>query len=214
MAIRKIITLALLIMANMIINAENISLPAPGKDGGLSVNRALSERHSVREFDSARTLDLQTVSDLLWAACGINRSEEGKCTNPTALNRQEVSAYWLDSTGAYLYDNKNNILVKVCEDDLRKMVAGTPEFSQDYVLDAPAAVVFVVDTTKFPGSDRAEAMCYVDAGIACENLNLYCAGNGLATVPRMSMDVVGLSKALNLPETSRPVLNNPVGYAK
>ncbi len=198
-----------LISAMTDVNAQNISLPAPDKNGGLPVNQSLAERRSVRNFDHARNLPIQTVSNLLWAACGINREDKGLRTNPTARNFQEIEAYWFDSVGVYYYDYKNNILVEKTKGDYRSLVAGTTEFKQDFVLDAPASIVLVADTSK-PGLTAA----LIDAGIACENINIFCSGNGLATVPRMTMDVNGIRELLSLPDTFLPVLNNPIGYEK
>ncbi|MCM1521403.1 MAG: SagB/ThcOx family dehydrogenase [Muribaculaceae bacterium] len=194
--------------------ADEIELPAPEKTGGLSVNHALAERKSVRDFDPDRSLSLQTISNLLWATCGVNRPEDDHRTNPTAMNRQEIDAYWFDTNGVYLYDFKGNKLIPVVEGDKRSLLAGTPEFSQDFVMDAPGAVLIVIDTTKSGSDERAMFMASIDAGIASENLSIFCAGNGLATVPRASMDVAGICKILSLPETSIPAINNPVGYPK
>ncbi len=130
-------------------------------------------------------------------------------TNPTARNFQEIDAYWFDNKGVYKYSASENVLVEVAKGDYRALVAGTESLKQEFVLDAPASVVIVADTTK-----GGLTPALIDAGIACENLNLFCAGNGLATVPRMTMDVNGIQKLLSLPDTSLPVLNNPVGYAK
>ncbi len=206
---KKIITLVVAFVAITVsVDAQNINLPAPETAGGLPVNQALSERKSVREFDSARSLPLQTVSNILWAACGINRTEKGMRTNPTARNLQEVDAYWFDTNGIYYYDFKTNTLVEKVKGDFRGLIAGG-KFKQEFVMDAPAAVVLVADTTK---SDLTASL--IDAGIACENINIFCAGNGLATIPRMTMDVNEIQKLLSLPETTLPILNNPVGYAK
>ncbi len=207
--IKKILAAVLILSASTAMNAENINLPAPEMKGGLPVNQALAERHSTREFDSARTLSLQTVSNLLWATCGINRPESGLRTNPTARNFQEVDAYWFDANGVYLYDWKNNVLIEVAKGDHRSLVAGTEQFKQDFVLDAPASVVIVADSAK-----AGLTAALIDAGIACSNINIFCAGNGLATVPRMTMDVNGIQTLLSLPETTLPIMNNPVGYAR
>lgn len=191
------------------IHAQNVTLPSPQTNGGLPINQALAERHSQREFDSNKPLPLQAVSNLLWAACGINRAESGLRTNPTARNFQEIDAYLFDKNGVYLYDFKGNTLIKKVRGDYRHLVAGTEKFKQDFVMDAPVSIVLVADTTK-----AGMTCALIDAGIACENINLFCAGNGLATVPRMSMDANGIQKLLSLPDTSLPVMNNPVGYSK
>lgn len=197
------------VVAALAVGAQDVELPKPDTDGGFPVNKALAERRSVRSFDSSKRLSVQTVSNLLWAACGINRAENDMRTNPTARNLQEIDAYWFDQNGVYCYDPKANKLIEIVKGDYRGLVAGTAERRQDFVLDAPASIVLVADTTK-PGLTAA----LIDAGIACENINLFCAGNGLATVPRMTMDACGIQKLLSLPDTSLPVLNNPVGYEK
>lgn len=196
--------------------SQNTALPAPDTDGGLPVNRALALRKSIREYDSNRTLDRQTVSNLLWAACGINRPADAHRTNPTAMNWQEIDVYFFDTEAVYRYDFAANALVQVASGDKRAMLAGTRQFSQDFVLTAPAAVLIVIDTAKLPENNdgRTMAMAYVDAGIVSQNINVFCAGNGLATVTRATMDTESLRAALNLPATTIPVLNNPVGYPK
>ncbi len=198
----------------MNINAQTIKLPTPDKTGGMPVNQALAKRHSTREFDSTRAISPQLVSNLLWAACGINRPDDKLRTNPTARNLQEIDLYWFDKNGVYFYDFEHHALNKVTDGDYRKLIAGTKDFSQDFVLEAPGIALFVIDTTKIGEGDRWENMAYIDAGIACENLNLFCAGNGLATVPRATMDIEAIRKVLSLPATSIPAINNPVGYAK
>lgn len=206
---KKIILSTLALVATAItVCGQNIALPAPETDGGLAVNKALAERRSIRDFDESKSLPLQMVSNVLWATCGINRPESGLRTNPTARNFQEIDAYWFDRNGVYRYDPKENTLVEVVKGDFRGLVAGA-EFKQDFVLNAPASIVLVADTTK-----SGLTASLIDAGITCENINIFCAGNGLATVPRMTMDVNGIQKLLSLPDTSLPVLNNPVGYGK
>lgn len=207
---KKTLSLAIgIIAAFAVVDAQNISLPVPEMDGGLPVNKALAERRSLREFDSTKTLPLQTVSNLLWATCGINRPDGGMRTNPTARNFQEIDAYWFDANGVYYYDYQSNQLVEVAKGDHRALVAGTEKFRQDFVLEAPASVVIVADTSK-----AGMTASLIDAGIACENLNVFCAGNGLATVPRMTMDVNAIQVLLTLPDSKLPVLNNPVGFFK
>lgn len=210
---RNIILTLSAILTAIAMQAQNIVLPAPQQLGGLPVNEALAQRRSTREY-SDRELPLQTVSDLLWATCGINRPADAHRTNPTAMNWQEVDAYFFDRNGVYRYDFAGNALVPVAAGDRRTLLAGTAEFSQDFVLEAPAAVLITVDTSKIMEGDRALQMALVDAGIADQNLNVFCAGNGLVTVPRATMDTDGLRRVLNLPASVIPVINNPVGYAK
>ena len=171
-------------------------------------------RKSIREFDSSRDLTIQQVSDLLWSAAGINRTD-GHTTNPTAMNSQEITVYLFDRNGVYRYDRHNHSLSRVAEGDHRPLVAGTKEFTQDFVLDAPVSLVMVADIDKFErGGDMRLVLGACDAGIVTENINLYCAANGLATVTRATMDQKGIVALLGLRESQIPLLTNPVGYAK
>ncbi len=210
----KSIFTAILILATAFtgVMAQPRKLPAPDRSGGLTLGRALALRQSEREFDKSRKLPDNILSSLLWAATGINREESGKRTNPTALNLQEISIYVFDSEGVYLYIPADNSLDTVITGDHRNLVAGTDTHRQDFVLDAPVSLVIVADMSRFGERPGAEAMGYADAGIACQNINLFCAANGLATVPRASMDTKGIIKVLGLTTGQVPVLNNPVGY--
>ena len=82
------------------------------------------------------------------------------------------------------------------------------------MLNAPVSIVFIADMANLPEEDRVKAMALIDAGIACENLTLACTSEGIATVPRATMDTAGISKLLDLSPRQIPVMNNPIGYAK
>ena len=199
----------------MDLQAQQVALPAPQTTGGMPLNEVLASRHSVREFDSTRSLSAQQISDLLWAGAGVNRPESGMRTNPTAMNTQEVDLYLFTTDGVYLYDAKKNVLEKKTDGDFRALVAGNKQFTQDFVLDAPVSVVFVADVSRFEQpADRNATMATIDAGIACENVCLHCTSAGLATVPRVTMDPEGIKALLNLDDNHLVVINTPVGYAK
>lgn len=196
--------------------AQDIALPAPMVAGGMSFGDALSMRHSVRSFDAGREISSQTLANLLWAAVGINRPDKGMRTNPTARNCQEIDVYVFTDQGVYKYDAMANRLIKRTAGDYRKLVAGTSGFSQSFVLDAPVSVVFVADLNKFnePSAPSSAMMGAVDAGIACQNVNLFCTAYGLATVPRATMDKEGIAGLLGLTALQVPLMNNPIGYEK
>lgn len=190
-------------------NAQT-ALPAPDKSGGLTMMEALWNRKACREF-SDRSLTEQHLSNLLWAATGVNRPDEGKRTNATAVNMQEVSVYAVMPGGICLYDHATHSLRKVADGDHRQLVAA----GQDFVNDAPLSLVIVVDMGKF--GDRQEMMRPMgaaDAGIVAQNISLFCAATGLATVIRGTMDREALQKLLGLNPGQEPMLNCPVGYAK
>lgn len=205
-----ILTALLLIVTSM--NAQDlkaIHLNAPDKSRGTTVMKALADRHSVREFD-AKALSLQDLSDLLWAANGVNRAD-GKRTAPSALNKQDIDVYVILKEGAYLYNAQSNILEPIAKGDHRQVVAG----GQDFVKTAPVSLVLISDLSRFGNtSDQSKLMGAVDAGIVCQNINLFCSSRGLSTVPRATMDKAALKSVLKLTDSQLPIMNNPVGYPK
>lgn len=204
----SLIVIATLLGAGMCL-AQSISLPAPEKTGGKSTLETLWNRQSGTEF-SDRMLSNQDLSNLLFAAIGVNR-ENGKLTSPTASNKQEIRVFVFTAEGVCEYLNALNILNPVREGDHRDLIAGR----QDWAKTAPVILLMVADEKKFGGSDaRSKIVMGVDAGIVSENINLFCAGTGLVTRPRMSMDTQAIKELLRLDETQTPLLNNPVGYAR
>ena len=185
-----------------------IQLKAPEKKAGLSVMETLANRHSTREF-SNKKLTLQELSNLLWAANGINRSEKGMRTAPSAMNAQEVDVYVCMEEGAFLYDAKSNQLQPVIQEDLRGLVGG----KQAFVINAPVVLLMVSDLSKLPGgnSEQTKLMAAIDAGIVSQNISIACSGLGLITVPRASMDKEALAQKLKLKSTQLLLMNNPVG---
>ena len=185
-----------------------VALPTPQTSGGKPLMQALKERKSVREFGTEQ-ITRQVLSNLLWAAWGINR-EDGRRTAPSASNRQEIDVYLIMADGAYLYDAQANALKPVTRSDLRKL-AGT----QPYPADAPLNLIYVADTAKLGGDDAARlATANADTGFIAQNVYLFCASEGLATVVRASVNRTDLGKALNLRAEQRITLAQSVGYAK
>lgn len=186
---------------------EVMKLNKPGR-GGLPLMQALENRQSDREF-SDKKLSLQELSDLVWAANGVNRPESGKRTAPSAMNRQDIEVYVCLPEGAYRYDAKAHVLNRVTTADLRPAVAG----GQDFVKQAPVCLVLVSDVSLFGGDEQHRLLTgAVDAGIVSQNIAVFCAATGLATVPRMSMDQEKLRKELKLTKDQHPMLNHPVGF--
>lgn len=188
---------------------QDIKLNAPDMERGLTVMKAFEKRASATSF-SARELSLQDLSDLLWAAAGVNRPESGKRTSPTAVNAQDVDVYVLMKSGAYLYDAKTHTLKGIAAGDNRKLVSDR----QTSFANAPVMLVLVSEIARFRGDDNSGKLTWaaMDAGIVSQNIAIFCAGTGLVTRPRASMDADGLKKLLSLSATQYPLLNNPVGY--
>ncbi len=215
LSLKRIFLIMAITISGSLASAENyIPLVQPSKTGGLSIMETLWNRHSDREF-SDKMLSNQDLSDLLFAASGINRVEDGKLTSPTALNKQEIDLYVFTKEGVFKYIPQGHRLQPVAEGDQRALVAGTPQFSQDFVLTAPVCLLTVANPQKFDQmSEMATMMAVTDAGIMSENICLFCAGRGLSVVPRATMDRDAIAKLLNLPEEAMAVLNLPVGYPK
>jgi len=188
---------------------RNIQLPEPKTNGGMPLMEALSKRITSREF-SAKELDLQTISNLLWAANGINRSENGLKTAPSAVNWQEIDIYVCLSKGVYIYNSLSNSLEFYTEGDIREATGRQP-----FVKDAPINLVYVADFTKMTG-DRTEEVKHwysaADAAFIAQNVYLFCASENLATVVRGAVDKIELKKTMNLPENKHVVLCQSVGY--
>lgn len=187
---------------------EEIVLPAPNTEGGRPLMQVLLARQSRRAFDS-KPLPPQVLSDLLWAAAGINRPDSGKRTAPSALNWQEIQVYAILAEGAYRYDAASNVLQPVAAGDLRPLAGQQP-----FVKDAPLNLLYVADYTrmnKVP-ADKLDIMASADAGFVAENVCLFCASEDLANVVRASVDQEEMAKALGLPATMKIVLAHTVGY--
>ena len=210
---RKIQLFLLLLMGSVAASAAEkvIELTKPNLERSKTVMHALSERKSTREF-AATELSIADLSDLLWAANGINRPADNKRTAPSAMNRQEVDVYVLMKQGAYLYDAKGHKLTLVAEGDFREAIASTQEFAKS----APVSLLLVSDLSKLgdPKNEGTRAMGAVDVGIVSQNISIFCAAAELATVPRGFMDKDKLVAALKLKESQVPIINHPVGYFK
>jgi len=218
----RLSVVVLTMAATLIMTAQERKLPAPSRNGGMPMNEVVANRHSVREFDSSREISDSTLGQLFWMSAGVNRPNAApgrfgapaNRSNPTALNWQEIRLFVFDKNGVWEYQPASHSLSLAKEGDHRNLIAGTKEFSQDFVLNAPVSIVFIADMTNLPEEDRVKAMALIDAGIACENLTLACTSEGIATVPRATMDTAGISKLLDLSPRQIPVMNNPIGYAK
>lgn len=180
-----------------------IPLPAPQTDGGIPLMQALKARKSSRQF-STKKLSEQVLSNLLWAAWGINR-DDGRRTAPSAMNRQEIDIYVALEEGLFLYNAKEHRLDPVVKQDLRA-ATGT----QPFVAQAPVNLIFVADQAKMGGPNDATA--YADTGFISQNVYLFCASEGLATVVRGSIPKDSLAKAMQLRPNQQITLAQTVGY--
>jgi len=182
-----------------------VQLPAPRMEGGMPLLQALRIRQSQRDF-APDPLPPQVLSNLLWAAWGINRPDSGKRNAPSAMNRQEMDVYVVQADGAYRYDAKAHALVLLLKEDLRGL-AGT----QPFVKGAPVNLIYV---SRAGGGTADDRLIYggAQAGFISENVYLFCASEGLATVVRGSVDRAALAAALKLGPDQKIILAQTVGY--
>ncbi len=187
-----------------------IEFPPPQITGGMPLMKALKARHSTREF-SSRKLSPQVLSNLLWAAFGINRPESGKRTAPSAMNRQEIDIYVATADGLYVYDAKDNRLDPVLAEDVRA-ATGT----QSFVGEAPVNLVYVADHSKMSHASAEDLALYngADTGVIAQNVYLFCASEGLGVVVRGTVDRLALAKIMKLLPDQKIILAQTVGYPR
>ncbi len=188
---------------------QPIPLPKPQMEGGKPLMRALRDRQTSRSFGPEK-LSEQLLSNLLWAADGVNRPD-GKRTAPSAVNWQEIDIYVATAGGLYLYDANANALQPVLEKDIRAATGKQP-----FVKDAPVDLVFVADYAKMGDISDADKMMYsaADTGFISQNVYLFCASEGLATGVRGMIARDELAQAMKLRPDQKIVLAQCVGYPK
>ena len=188
-------------------STPTLALPPPTHSGGMPLMTALHRRESRREF-SRRALSKQVLSDLLWAAGGINRPELGGRTAPSAMNSQEVQVYAALPQGLYRYEPVSHTLRLAVASDVRRVTG-----YQDFVDSAPMDLVYVADHTRMTLVPAAHRTAYASAaaGAMAQNVYLVCASEGLATVIRAWFDRRALSQAMGLGPDHELLLAQTVG---
>ena len=191
-----------------------IKLLPPDLKGGKSLMQSLQERKTSRSF-STKKLPIDVLSSLLWAACGVNRPDSGKRTSPTAMNWQEIDVYVAMEEGLYLYNAKAHVLEPVLKTDLRKNTTEFLQPSKSSVAGAPMQLIYVADYAKmsFVTNDEEKKLySAADTGFIAQNVYLYCASAGLATVIRGMVNRDTLSKDMKLRDKQKIILVQTVAY--
>ena len=190
-------------------SATTIALPPVHPHGGMPLMDALAARPSSRAF-AADPLPLPLLGGLLWAALVVN-SPDGHRTAPTAINAQEVDVFAALPHGAYRYDGTSHSLVLVAASDVRRVTG-----YQDFVDEAPLDLVFVADHGRMrmvPAASR-EVYSAAAAGAIAQNVYLYAAAHGLATVIRAWINRDAIADALGLTPDQHVLFSQTVGYPK
>jgi len=196
-----------------------IMLPQPEKDGGKSVLAALQMRRTTRNI-SSRELPLQTLSNLLWAAFGVNREmaafgKPGR-TAPSASNSQEIDLYVALPKGVYLYEAVPHQLSPVVAGDFRRRA------NRRGIATAPVNIFYVVDRAKyhlgegqpdrFIGQPEVQkSYYYTDTGFIAQNVYLFAASQGLAAWFH-NCDKENTIKEFNLRPEQSVLFAQSVGY--
>ena len=180
-------------------NASDLTkLPQPDKSGNATLIQALENRQSIKEF-ADKDLDNKTLSSILWAAYGVNRTD-GHRVIPTAMNQKDLSIYVFKKDGIFLYNADENGLHPITNKDNRALF-----MTQDYMSNVPVILVYTGSTEDYAA---------MHAGSAYQNVGLYAAAYGLANVVRGFFDKADVEKVLNLPKGQRVIISQAVGFPK
>jgi nitroreductase len=196
---------------------DAIQLPQPNMTGGKPLMDALKERKSTRNFKPDK-LPVQVLSNLLWAAFGINRPDSGKRTAPSAMNWQEIDIYVVMEEGVYSYNAKANTLEPVLNKDVR---GDTGRMIQRFVSKAPLNLVYIADLSRvstvggiLTGDEEMTIFSSVSAGAIVQNVYLFCASEGLATVVRGMIDKDAFAREVGLNPKQKIIIAQTIGYPK
>ena len=209
----KKLTLALtlaLVCSSAIATAESISLPAPDKKGGKPLMEALTLRETNRNF-TLTPISKQDISNLLYAAYGINRPQANKHTIPTAVNMKNLVIYVTSKDGTFRYDPRGNKLIPHNKKDLREFAF----MRKSMPISAPMTLIYVADLTKGKNKAYTLQFSYAHVGSAYQNVYLYCASRGLATVICGGFNQKAMQKQLGLDTQKYAVLlTQIIGFPK
>ena len=189
---------------------SNKILPPTEMSHGLDLMRALSARRSHRDF-LPEPLSLREIGNLVWAAGGVNRPDVSGRTAPSAMNAQEIDLYLAMTDGLYLYDPRAHLLQLVVAKDVRRATG-----YQDFVDSAPLDFMYVTDHSRMsliPASKRS-IYASICAGAMAQNVSLYCAATGLASVVRAWFDRGVLAQAMCLNVDRQILIAQTVGQSR
>jgi len=181
---------------------DTIKLLGPDTLGGKPLMQTLQHRRSDRQFDS-RNLSLKHLSEVLWAANGVNRPN-GARTVPSAMAQYPLQTYAVLANGIYFYNPKKHQLEPVVKGDFRNLAGKQP-----FVETAPLNLVFIAKARSTTDNFQ---MGMLDSGYCCQNVYLYCASEGLKCVVRGSAKEAELLKAMNLGANYKFIIAQTVGY--
>jgi nitroreductase len=209
---RPFLTLFVFVMIVFQANSQQAvkQLPKPVRTGGMPLMEALDKRSTTREFANT-DLPEQTLSNLLWAAWGINREKDGKRTAPSSNNKQEIDIYVVTRNEVSKYLPKSHSLEVVLTGDFRSYCGG-----QDFVATAPLNLIYVADLSKTDQKDYSvePLASYSNAGFIAQNVYLFCASEGLGAVVRGWVEKEALHSKFQLKPSQKIILAQTAGFPK
>jgi nitroreductase len=205
-------------------DGEVIKLPAPQTGGGKPLMEALMLRQSSRgDFGPAVNVTQQQLSNLLWAANGVNRPKGNFRTAPTAAGWNNIDIYVTTSDGLFIYDAAAHALKVVTKEDVRAKsgIEGPAAgfMRQDFAKTAPCSLIYVADMEKtggmkWEGEEVGATWSYANAAAIAQNVYLYCASEGLACILRAMIDPAQIAKTFNLRPGQQAILTTTIGQFK
>jgi len=191
---------------------EELMLPEPDFESDFSLEKTLEKRRSVRNF-SGHDLELDKISQLLWAAQGITQKDTGYRTTPSAGALYPLEVFLVKSDGAYHYQPEEHKLVKLLSGDLRDKLAKGSLY-QDFIAIAPVTIVItaVYERTSSKYGDRGIRYVHMEAGHCCQNILLQAVAMNLGAVPVGAFDDDYIQNLLDLPSGYSVLYVIPVGY--
>jgi len=202
---------------------EIIKLPPPQKDGGMALMKALNLRKSTRGgYGPEEKLSMQTLSNLLWAANGVNRPPNHR-TAPSAVDWQNIDIYALTADGVFLYDPIQHSLKVIAGEDMRANAglegASAGPMKQDFAKTAPVSLVYVADLAKtksmnYGGESVGLWWSAVGVGAISQNVYLFCASENLACIVRAMIDADKLSQLFKLGPDQKVMLTSTIAQFK
>ena len=195
-------------------SAEIVKLPAPLRQGRMSLEEAIARRRSVREF-TPQLLTENELSQLLWSAQGIT-APAGYRGAPSAGALYPLEIYVATPSGFYHYEVREHCLTRRSDRDLRSAICRTA-VEQEAIRQAPVDFVITAVYARIErkyGSGRGPRYVHLEAGHAAQNLLLQAVALGLGAVPIGAFDDDALQRALALPSDHMPLYVIPVGSAR
>lgn len=199
-----------------------IKLPAPQTDGGKPLMQALKLRQSTRgNFGPEEKLSMQTLSNLLWAADGVNRPDGKHRTAPSAVDWQNIQIYVATADGLFLYDAPQHVLKVISKQDVRATsgLEGPGQMKQEFAKTAPVSLVYVADMAKtkgmkYSGEDVSLTWSYAGVGAIAQNVYLFCASEGLACILRAMVDAAKVTEVFKLRPDQKVLLTSTIAQFK